>query len=433
MKKIFMLLMTFLLMISCGGDKKSGGDAGGDGNEVTLRFSWWGGDERHEKTLQVIKLFEEKNPGVKIKAEYSGWTGHYEKITTQMAGGTAADIMQVNHNWLDAFSKDGNGYYDLNQMAEQLHLDNYSKEELAKTTIDGKLNAIPVGITAKEFYYNSNTFQKAGLEIPKTWDELFNAGKVFKEKLGDDYYPMQANAEYAFQTMLYYLEQKTGKPFINDQKQINYTEEELTEGMKFFERLVSEHVLVPLPVKLSAGNVPLNEDVNWIKGKYAGVYEWDSSVEKYQGTLEEGQQLVVGEFPTLDGAAKENAALVKVSLAFAINKKSKNPEMAAKFIDFMLNDPEAVEILGLSRGIPSSKAAQDVLKGKDMLKGLSYEGYLKMQASQGFGLSTLVEHSKFKELYNSTFEELGYGKITAEQAAKKLLTDGNDILASITR
>ena len=211
MKKIFMLLMTFLLMISCGGDKKSGGDAGGDGKEVTLRFSWWGGDERHEKTLQVIKLFEEKNPGVKIKAEYSGWTGHYEKITTQMAGGTAADIMQVNHNWLDAFSKDGNGYYDLNQMAEQLHLDNYSKEELAKTTIDGKLNAIPVGITAKEFYYNSNTFQKAGLEIPKTWDELFNAGKVFKEKLGDDYYPMQANAEYAFQTMLYYLEQKNRK------------------------------------------------------------------------------------------------------------------------------------------------------------------------------------------------------------------------------
>ena len=56
MKKIFMLLMTFLLMISCGGDKKSGGDAGGDGKEVTLRFSWWGGDERHEKTLQVIKL-----------------------------------------------------------------------------------------------------------------------------------------------------------------------------------------------------------------------------------------------------------------------------------------------------------------------------------------------------------------------------------------
>ena len=60
MKKIFMLLMTFLLVISCGGEKKSG--AGGDTKEVTLRFSWWGGDARHKATLDVIKLYEKKIP-----------------------------------------------------------------------------------------------------------------------------------------------------------------------------------------------------------------------------------------------------------------------------------------------------------------------------------------------------------------------------------
>ena len=30
-----------------------------------LRFSWWGGGERHEAFLKAIKLFEAKNPGVK--------------------------------------------------------------------------------------------------------------------------------------------------------------------------------------------------------------------------------------------------------------------------------------------------------------------------------------------------------------------------------
>ena len=194
MKKLALIFGILLLVLSCGGKKEESKE----GKEITLRFSWWGGDERHEKTLQAIKLFEEKNPGVKIKPEYSGWSGHYEKITTQMAGGTAADVIQVNHNWLDAFSKDGNGFYDLNSFKDVLHLDNFSKDELAKTTVNGKLNMVPIGITAKEFYYNADTFKKAGIEIPKTWNEVFEAGKVFKEKLGNDYYPMQANAEYAF-------------------------------------------------------------------------------------------------------------------------------------------------------------------------------------------------------------------------------------------
>ena len=68
-----------------------------------------------------------------------------------------------------------------------------------------------------------------------------------------------------------------------------------------------------------------------------------------------------------------------------------------------------------------------------MLKGIGYEGYLEMSAKKGFGLSTLVEHSKFKELYNTTFEELAYKKVTAEQAANKFVTEGNVILASITK
>ena len=39
-------------------------------NNKVLRFSWWGGSGRHEATLKALRLFEEKNPGVKIKAEY---------------------------------------------------------------------------------------------------------------------------------------------------------------------------------------------------------------------------------------------------------------------------------------------------------------------------------------------------------------------------
>ena len=40
--------------------------------QVTLRFSWWGGDSRHRATVDAIERME-LNPHVTIKAEYSGW------------------------------------------------------------------------------------------------------------------------------------------------------------------------------------------------------------------------------------------------------------------------------------------------------------------------------------------------------------------------
>jgi oligogalacturonide transport system substrate-binding protein len=79
-------------------------------NTKVLRFSWWGGSGRHEATLKALRLFEEKNPGVKIKAEYMGFNGYLERLTTQIAGGAEPDVMQINWAWLSMFSKRGNGF-----------------------------------------------------------------------------------------------------------------------------------------------------------------------------------------------------------------------------------------------------------------------------------------------------------------------------------
>ncbi len=48
------------------------------GDPVTLRFSWWGGDERHEATLAVIEKFEEENPDIIIEPEYSSFDCYKE-------------------------------------------------------------------------------------------------------------------------------------------------------------------------------------------------------------------------------------------------------------------------------------------------------------------------------------------------------------------
>src|SRR4029453_8654278 len=34
------------------------------GEPVALRFAWWGSQDRHDRTIKVIQLFQQRNPNV---------------------------------------------------------------------------------------------------------------------------------------------------------------------------------------------------------------------------------------------------------------------------------------------------------------------------------------------------------------------------------
>jgi oligogalacturonide transport system substrate-binding protein len=47
-----------------------------------------------------------------------------------MNSGTNADVMQINFNWLEEYSADGTGYYDLNKLKDLIDLSGYTSEDL---------------------------------------------------------------------------------------------------------------------------------------------------------------------------------------------------------------------------------------------------------------------------------------------------------------
>lgn len=66
-----------LSLAACGGTsastdttaagKAEGGDSAASNEEVTLKFSWWGGDARHEATEKAIAAFMEKYPTSRLR------------------------------------------------------------------------------------------------------------------------------------------------------------------------------------------------------------------------------------------------------------------------------------------------------------------------------------------------------------------------------
>ena len=399
-------------------------------NAANLRMSWWGSDDRHIATQEALKICGAKF-GHTIAPEFTGFQGHQEKVATQLAGRTEADIMQINWPWLPLFSKSGDGFADLNQFKDIIDLSQWSKSDLDDGTVKGKLNGISVSTTGRVFMFNKTTYDKAGIQIPKTWDELIAAAPVMKEKLGKEYFPFEGAALDARLVVVLRITQKTGKDLIDpNTNKVAWTQAELADGLKFYQTLVDKGVIESWKTVAAGGNKPLHENQKWAKGQIAGTYQWDSTYGKIATPMEKGQELVPVKLLTIDGA-KTDGVYRKPSMLFSISKNSKDPKAAAQVLNCLLNDPEAAKILGATRGIPSSKIALDTLNKEGKVKPVQLEAYKRVMEPTSPGVSPLNEHPRVTEVFDTNFEAYAYGQQSAEDTAEEIIAGINDALTGI--
>jgi len=426
-----LLVMLCMLPLAANG---SGEDAGSSSEEVELRFSWWGGDSRHEATLAAIEKFEAANPNVSIIPEYTGWSGHLEKITTQISGGTAPDLMQINWPWLATFSRDGNGFYDLNELSDIVDLSNYSASTLAPVTTNGKVQGVPLSIAGRLMWFNKTTFDKAGIPIPSTFNELIAAGNTFKRVLGDDYYPYHLGWEEAWLTMNLYITQKYGKTFLNPEtNQVQVTVAEMKDAFEMYQTMIDNHVAMTIEDNAKLAADAVHQTPNWIDGRIAGLYQWDSAINKSAGNLEEGQELVLAPtFLKFEGAT--NAGMFfKPSMLFCVNKDSENAEVAAELLQFIVGETEGIDAMNTQRGTPANMAAEKRLADTGMLEGLSYEGHMQVMEFAGDSKpqSKYFEDANIKDLAKDTIELYGFGQLTTDEAAKQLIEGAKTVMEEL--
>ena len=125
-----------------------------------------GNDARHAYTMDGVDEFQKQNPDIDVEYHYGDWNGYEKRMQVWMKSHTETDVMQINYAWLDTYSRDGSGYYDLYQLKDYIDLDNFTKEDLAFGEKNGKLNAIPIAFNTSTVYYNKKIYDAYGLSLP---------------------------------------------------------------------------------------------------------------------------------------------------------------------------------------------------------------------------------------------------------------------------
>lgn len=378
MKKIkvvalLMIPLTILNFTGCGDDsetavKKETEDSdvvrqnAYSGEECTITYSMWGGNERYEYTVESIKKFEDTNPGITVDLVYYAWDGFEDKMDDWIESGTEADVMQLNYSWVDKYSEDGNGFENLYDYADIINIkENYTDEVLWYGTRNEKLVAIPIAMNNSVCLHNEAIYEKYNIDIPTTIEDLKKAAVVLYGYEG--VYPLEMEDKQLV-PFLFALEQETsGHQAFDENGKLNLSRFEIQSMLIQYKNLINAHALCPEDM-FSDENVSL--------GTVAGVVCWNSSIDKYTKLIEKaGGTAYLGSYLS-DSSSESSGVYVKPVCLYAMSKNSENKEAAAYFIEYLLNSKENALLQECEKGVPLSKSAEMVLMEAEKLNNQNY-------------------------------------------------------------
>ncbi|GAB2874045.1 ABC transporter substrate-binding protein [Streptomyces mayteni] len=406
-------LLTALGALGLGAATAGCGRASADGT-VTLDFQWWGSDTRNLATDEAVRLFERRYPTIRVDTSFTSYDAYFQRLATQVAAGSGPDVLQMDYYQLRSYADRGL-LADLESPEfTDLSLDGVADTYVASNRVDGTLYAVPTGLATQAIFADPAVWQAAGVELPRrgwTWDDLLDdVGPALRRALPDRY-PLTDFGGYT-ETFNIWLVQR-GKSIYDADGEPGFTTADLTEFWELTARLRDASVLTAPHITTSydgsTESSPLLRELS--------TAEWNitSGATHYAAALGDVALLP---FPTMSSGAP--LGLTALPGAMCVQQRSAHKREVALLLDFLLNDPEAADALGVVRGLPAGRANLDrlapELSGGDRSV---YEYVLAFQ--QDFGTPYLPPPGSDEDKLE--FERVYQGLIFGEQTVREAATE----------
>lgn len=127
----------------------------------------------------VISEFEKENPEIKIKWIDVPFSEGEKRTLASVLSDNPPDLINLNPDFSAALAQKG-------ALAEidKTKTSQFNQEILKSLEYNGKLYSIPWYATSAVTIYNKKLIEKAGVKVPKTYEEIGHAAPLIKEKTG---------------------------------------------------------------------------------------------------------------------------------------------------------------------------------------------------------------------------------------------------------
>ncbi|WP_162606719.1 ABC transporter substrate-binding protein [Jiangella asiatica] len=402
---------------ACGGDDEASGDT------VTLHFTWWGNADRADLTEQAIDMFEAEHPDIRIETSFAEFNAYWEKMATQIAGGSAPDILQMDYRYVREYAE-RNVLREFN--VDGVDVDTSAMEPglLKAGEIDGTAYAIPMSQNTQALLYDPAAWAAAGEQAPGeewSWDDLEQGGAAVAAAGEVAALSDFGQIEDWFEVWL----RQQGKELYTEDGELGYTTDDVAAYWTFTNGLREAGIVSPAEETATMDGSQANSPL--AKQTSAAEFNYDSGLTADSWEIY-GRELALAPFPTDGGELGQYA---KPSMLICISQRSEHPEEAAQFIDFLLNDIEVGELLGTSRGMPANAEVREAI-GADLegppLLAYEFEQALLPQLADAPAPPPRGAGS-VKAAFQRIYDDVIFGSATPEDAAARFIAEAEQALA----
>ncbi|GAA2819303.1 ABC transporter substrate-binding protein [Crossiella cryophila] len=411
MRKLALLSVLALVfgLAACGGGAADG--------ETRLRFVWWGNQDRATLTERAVRLFEQRNPGVRVDTTFTAFGAYWEKLATETAGGNPPDVIQMDYRYLNEYA--GRGVLlDLSaSLGKQIRTADWNQGLIGSGKVKDKQVGVPFAQNATTIVYDPKPFAAKGVPEPKlgwTWqDYLAQATRLSEGQVAGatDF----AGTEDVFEMWL----RQHGKQLYTADGQFAFGEADLRAFWQLAARFRAagafNHVELTSGLNQGPEQTPLG------RRRTATEHSYDSIFGGYHA-IRPGE-LKLAPYPSDD--PKQLGQYRKPSQLLSVFARTKQQATALKLVDFLLNDEEAGKILGATRGLPPNlkiraQVAQ-TLQGADR-QVYDYETALDPHLGDAPPPPPKGDGAVYK-LMQRLNEEVVFGRKSIDEAVKQFFAD----------
>lgn len=326
-------------LAGCGGGSSDSSSSGG-AKTLTYWASNQGKDiQTDQKVLaEELKKFTAKT-GIQVNVQVIGWPDLQNKILAATTSGQGPDVVNIGNTWAASLQATGAfmefGSAELSAIGGQ---SKFLETAFATAGAKGKTpTSVPLYSLVCGLYYNKKMFADAGLQPPKTWEELTAAAKKLTDPSKGVYGMAMEAGSYTESLHFSFIfgQQHGADPFDANGKP-NFASDGMVAGVKQYVDLMADKLVNPSSIQYKNGPEAPGD---FATGKAAMIMAQNNADNTIQADNMSASEYGVVPIPAPAGAVKNTASFV-AGINISVFKNTKNKDGALKLVEFLTSKEE---------------------------------------------------------------------------------------------
>ncbi len=324
--------------------------------EITFWHSFTQGP-RMETLQTAADSFMKLHPGAKINIETFSWSDFYTKWTTGLASGNVPDISTAQPGQVSEMIN-ADAIIPLDDLIDTIGRDRFYEAPLIEMTANGSCYAVPLYSHAQVMWYRKDLLEKYNLQVPTTWDELYNAASVINKGEGGNVYgcsvPMGTSDMMATRYLNFYV-RSAGETLITKDGKANLTSKAAIDGINYWIKMYKDN-----SPSDSINYKVLDQATLYYQGKNAFDFNSAFQISGVEANTPALMDYIdCAPMPTINKGDPQTGCETS-NIPMVVWKNSKNPEISKAFIEYLYQPENYVPFL-LSVPVGMLPAIKDVV------------------------------------------------------------------------